>query len=537
MPEQSDVVVIGAGIAGALVAWQLALKGVKVLMLEAGPRVDRSAATQRFQYSAIKTLESPYEPTKHAPAPSSVQPDDYYIQTGSDLFRSTYQRQVGGTTWHWLGTALRHLPNDFRLASTYGVGVDWPIGYGVLEPWYGAAEHALGVAGDSGTNLGSPRSRDYPMPPIPMTYLDRQMAAAANGLGLDVQSTPQARNSQDFDGRPTCCGNSSCVPMCPVGAKYDATVHVAKAEHAGAKLIDNAVVVRLDPTDNRRIGAAVFRRPDATEDHAIGKIFVLTAHAIESPKLLLMSGGTTYPDGLANSSGQVGRNLMDHPAQLSWALSGNAVWPYRGPLETSGIENYRDGDFRREHAAFRIPIGNDGWTWPGIAPPRLAELLIEQGIGDNLNRLIRNHVSRQLRLVSLVEQLPDAQNRIVPDFDHRDSFGMPRPRIVYRIDDYTRRGMAEGRKVHERVFAAMGATAIQHGEGHEGAGHIVGTLRMGSDEKASVVNADLRAHDHANLFVVGSAVFPTGATANPTLTIAALSLRCTRTIERTLWQL
>jgi glucose dehydrogenase len=114
---------------------------------------------------------------------------------------------------------------------------------------------------------------------------------------------------------------------------------------------------------------------------------------------------------------------------------------------------------------------------------------------------------------------------------------MPRPRIVYRIDDYTRRGMAEGRKVHERVFAAMGATAIQHGEGHEGAGHIVGTLRMGSDEKASVVNADLRAHDHANLFVVGSAVFPTGATANPTLTIAALSLRCTRTIERTLWQL
>lgn len=537
MPEQSDVVVIGAGIAGALLAWQLALKGIKVLVLEAGPRVDRSGATQQFQDSVIKSLEAPYEPTRHAPAPSSVQPDDYYIHTGSDLFRSTYQRQVGGTTWHWLGTALRHLPNDFRLASTYGQGVDWPIGYEELEPWYGAAEHALGVAGDGGLDLGSSRSRDYPMPPIPMTYLDRQVATAAAGLGLFVQSTPQARNSVDFDGRPTCCGNASCVPICPIGAKYDATVHVAKAEQAGARLIENAVVVRLEQADDRRIGVAAFMRPDATEDRVIGKVFVLAAHAIESPKLLLMSGGATYPNGLANSSGHVGRNLMDHPAQLSWALSPKPVWPYRGPLETSGIENYRDGQFRREHAAFRIPVGNDGWTWPGIAPPQLAERLIEQTVRDNLNKRIRDHVSRQLRLVSLVEQLPDAQNRIVPDFDHRDSFGVPRPRISYRVDDYTRRGMAAGRKVHERIFAAMGASAVEHGGGHEGAGHIMGTLRMGADERTSVVDADLRAHDHPNLFVVGSAVFPSGATANPTLTIAALSLRCAKVVERTVRQL
>jgi glucose dehydrogenase len=114
---------------------------------------------------------------------------------------------------------------------------------------------------------------------------------------------------------------------------------------------------------------------------------------------------------------------------------------------------------------------------------------------------------------------------------------VPRPRIVYRIDDYTRRGMAEGRNVHERVFAAMGSSMVQHGEGHEGAGHIMGTLRMGADAKTSVVNADLRAHDHPNLFVVGSSVFPSGATDNPTLTIAALSLRCVETIERTLRQL
>ena len=533
MPEQADIVVIGAGIAGMLVAWQLARRDAKVLVLEAGPRVDRAAATERFQSAVIKTPEAPYEPTRHAPQPSVIQPDDYFIQVGEDPFRSTYQRRVGGTTWHWLGTALRHRPNDFRLRSTYGVGADWPLGYDELEPWYGEAEQALGVAGDNRIDLGSRRSRDYPMPPIPMTYLDKQVAAAAERLGLTVRPTPQARNSRDFDDRPACCGNSSCVPICPVGAKYDATVHVRKAEAAGARLIDNAVVVRLEADDEARIAAAVFKRPDGTEDRASGRVFVLAAHAIESPKLLLISRSDRYPDGLANSSGQVGRNLMDHPAQLSWALAPKPVWPYRGPLETSGIEDHRDGDFRRRHAAFRIPIGNDGWTWPGIDPLRVAEELIDGGMrGEDLDRAIRDRVSRQLRLVSLVEQLPDPENRIVPDSDRPDSFGVPRPRIAYRLDDYTRRGMDEGRKVHERVFQAMGATMVRHRDHHEGSGHIMGTLRMGTDAKSSVVNGDLRSHDHPNLFVVGSSVFPSVGTANPTLTIAALSLRCAEAVHR-----
>jgi choline dehydrogenase-like flavoprotein len=371
-----------------------------------------------------------------------------------------------------------------------------------------------------------------------MSYLDKQVAVAAAQLGLTVHPTPQARNSRDFDDRPACCGNSSCVPICPVGAKYDAAVHVRKAEEAGARLIDNAVVVRLDADGEARITAAVFKRPDGTEDRASGSAFVLAAHAIESPKLLLISRSEHYPNGLANSSDQVGRNLMDHPAQLSWALAPKPVWPYRGPLETSGIEAYRDGDFRRRHAAFRIPIGNDGWTWPGMDPLRVADELIDRGMrGEDLDRTIRDRVSRQLRLVSLVEQLPDPANRIVPDFDQPDSFGVPRPRIAYRIDDYTRRGMAEGRETHELVFKAMGAAMIRHREHHEGAGHIMGTLRMGADARSSVVNGELRSHDHGNLFVVGSSVFPSAGTANPTLTIAALSLRCAETVHRTFRQL
>ena len=269
-------------------------------------------------------------------------------------------------------------------------------------------------------------------------------------------------------------------------------------------------------------------------ERVAGKLFVLAAHAIESPKLLLMSRGERHPHGLANSSDQVGRNLMDHPTQLSWALAPRPVWPYRGPLETSGIEDFRDGDFRHHRAAFRIPIGNDGWSWPGSDPLLLASELISQGVrGEELDRTVRDRIARQLRLASLVEQLPDPENRIVPDFDRPDGFGVPRPRIAYRIDDYTRQGMAEGRDVHGRVFQAMSATAVQHREHHEGAGHIMGTLRMGADAKTSVVDAELRSHDHANLFVVGGAVFPSAGTANPTLTIAGLSLRCAETIHRT----
>ena len=179
--EQADIVIVGAGVAGMLVAWHLARRGAKVLVLEAGPRVDRATATERFQSAAIKTPESPYEPTRHAPQPSVIQPDGYFIQVGQDLFRSTYQRRVGGTTWHWLGTALRHRPNDFKLRSTYGIGADWPIDYDELEPWYGEAEQALGVAGDSRNDLGSWRSRAYPMPPIPMSYLDKQAGGGCGG--------------------------------------------------------------------------------------------------------------------------------------------------------------------------------------------------------------------------------------------------------------------------------------------------------------------------------------------------------------------
>ncbi len=533
----TDVCIVGAGIAGALVASRLAASGVKVTLVEAGPRVDRGAAVVQFYDALVKVPECAYPDTRYAPHPRSDQPDGYYVQSGPQKFASTYLRQVGGTTWHFLGTFLRLVPDDFRLATRFGRGVDWPIAYDALEPWYGDAETEVGVAGDSTQDLGSPRSKPYPMPPIAMTYLDRQVAAAFGGTPYDVRATPQARNSIVRDDRPPCCGNASCIPVCPIQAKYDATVHVARAEKRGARLLAQSVVHFLEVGSDGRIAAARYKRPDGSEGRVTAKVFVLAAHAIEIPKLLLMSKQPRAPNGVANGSDQVGRNLMDHPVQLSWALAAKPLWPYRGPLSTAGVENTRAGDWRATRPAFRIEIGNDGWSWPTGAPASDAQALAAQGLrGDALKQALAERTSRQLRFGTLTEQLPDPANRVVPDEGARDALGLPRPRIAYRLDDYTRAGLATARRIHEEAFVRMQATAIQHNPDaqFQGAGHVMGTTRMGHDRATAVVDADLRAFDHPNLFIEGSAVFPTGGAANPTLTIAALALRSAGAIRRAL---
>jgi choline dehydrogenase-like flavoprotein len=212
---EADIVIVGSGIAGALLAARLARAGVKVAILEAGPRVNRDAAVRRFWNAAIRVPECPYPPTPRAEHPISNDPDYWYRQTGPDKFKSTYLKVVGGTTWHWLGTCLRFMPNDFRLKSTHGLGVDWPISYDELEPFYGEAEREIGVSGDSTETLGSPRSSPYPMPPIPQTFLDRAYIRALDGTQFEIRATPQGRNAVEHDERPACCGNASCIPVCP----------------------------------------------------------------------------------------------------------------------------------------------------------------------------------------------------------------------------------------------------------------------------------------------------------------------------------
>jgi len=568
-PGEYEVVVIGAGIAGALIAWKLALQGVRVLILEAGdagpevesgdPLMSRLNKVRQWATASEKIPSSPYTGTRadvKAPRPVVIGiENNYFDQSESpQTYKSNYERLTGGSTWHWLGNVPRLLPNDFRMRSRYGQAVDWPIGYDDLERYYVEAEQAIGVAGDhdrwNGVH-GAYRSLPFPMQKVWESYGDLVVASRLAGktigaVPLEVLPTPQARNSEPFDNRPACAGNSICVPICPIQAKYDATVHLAKAtkpqrDDPAAKIAvemqTRCVATRLEPGEHGRIARVHYLRwsdddsvPDRQES-VTGEIVVLAAHAIESAKLLLLSG-------IANGSDQVGRNLMDHLQGYGGGILPEPVYPFRGPPTTSGIDAFRDGHFRSDEAAFRMSLGNDGWGRQESPYETVARLVRDEGrFGGELRRRIEDRITRMFRISYSTEQLPDPRNRVT--LSHlRDATGLPRPKIVYDVGPYNRRGFRTARMVVQQIFGFLEAEEVNirypDDRGYSGAGHIMGTCRMGHDRRTSVVDALCRTHEHSNLFVVSSAVFPTGGTANPTLTVAALAMRAADTIAEQL---
>jgi choline dehydrogenase-like flavoprotein len=377
------------------------------------------------------------------------------------------------------------------------------------------------------------------MPAVPISYLDKVVGAAAARIGFTVEATPQARNTETFNDRHHCVGNSNCIPICPIGAKYDALIHLDLAQEHGARIIPNAVVHDILLNADGTARGVVYRDPQSNDHNVAADIVVLAANAIETPKLMLMANGGA---GVGNSSDMVGRNLMDHPIQLSYALSGEPVFPQRGPLSTAGIEQTRRALTRGDHSAFRVEIGNDGWKFP-IGDPTFeftsqpdgggTFVRLREG-GQALANRWRDHITKEIRFGSLTEQLPNPENRVVPDFDNLDAIGIPRPRISFTIGRYVRDGLAEAAALHERLFEELHATERHHVGFPFGAGHIIGTTNMGDDPATSVVDSECRSHDVPNMFVAGSSVFPTEGTANPTLTLAALALRTADVIRRAL---
>ena len=534
--DRYDLVIVGAGIAGALIAHRAAKSRARVLVLEAGAEVDRAQAVSSYAAAPIskgfKSLGAAYT-AAGAEGPEHAGGGGYYVQTpGHDGFKSTYERVLGGSTWHWLGHTPRLLPSDFRLHSMYGVGADWPITYDDLEPWYCQAEHEIGVAGDDaewdGVH-GAFRSKKFPLSKIWPSVADLHVTQALRdvdiaGQRIRVLSTPSARNSAPYDGRPPCAGNSTCVPLCPIGAKYDASVHVRKASKAGARFVQRAVVTRLIADASGTITSVEYNGPEGKRSVS-GTVVVLAAHAIESARLLLLSG-------LANRSDQVGRNLMDHPQRTMLGMAREPVYPFRGPPATSGIETFRDGAFRSTHAAFRFSIGNDGWSKTGSPLADLRDAVLKDGLfGEDLIARVRERTTRQLRISCSTEMLPSPDNRITAD-GPADSLGLPRPRLTFSVQQYTWDGLARAMEVAGHIYAAAGADVPEPPDpkGFSGAGHIMGTCRMGDTATTSVVDASSRCHDHPNLYVVGATTFPTSGTANPTLTAAALALRTAATI-------
>jgi choline dehydrogenase-like flavoprotein len=532
-----DVVIVGAGVCGAVCAWKLASAGHRVLALEAGEDgIDRLDLVGRFAAEG-----SPYkhdDPSGRAPSPDGVAKyEDYYDVAAPRTFRSGYLRRVGGSTWHFLGNVPRFLPNDFKLKSTYGRGVDWPIGYDDLEPDYCEAERLMGVSGDHeqwNGLFGAKRSQPYPMHKIWESYSDRVLTplveqAETDGTKIKVMSTPQARNSEPYDGRPACAGNSSCVPICPIQAKYDGTVHVAKAKAAGAELRSRAIVksIEVDGATGRATGVR-YLDWDGNEHLVAASLVVLAANAIETPKLLLASGS-----GLANRSDQVGRNLMDHAQGSGRCLTPEPIYTFRGPPTTSGIDVWRDGAFRSQHAAFRMSLGNDGWGRAESPAKTLASLIDPGGLfGAALKERVKDFFPRMFRISWSSEMLPDPDNRVTLSAGPHDGAGIARPHIAFQVPQYNTDAFNKAQQVLTDIFQKIGGSPahFKFFMDWSGAGHIMGTCRMGDDPGSSVVDSNGRTHDHSNLYVVGSSVFPTAGTANPTLTAVALTLRACRSI-------
>lgn len=534
----ADIVIVGAGVAGALAAWRLSSHGHKVMLVDAGSTVSRSGAIGQWSAATAKTLVAPYrraETDRFAPSPDG--PSDYKYVDGSSRFKSTYLRRVGGSTWHWQGSTPRLIPNDFRMQSQFGVGVDWPIGYDELELWYARAEEALGVAGHheawNGVH-GAWRSGPFPMAQIWPSHLDKLVAEKADGLEFDganvrVRSTPQARNSRPYQGRPPCAGNSICIPICPIQAKYDATVHVALALANGAQLLDQTVACRIATVDGHVDGIELASWNDAgevTRRTVRARRYLIAAHSIESARLLLASG--------IGRASVVGHNLMDHPTGEVVGFATEPVYGFRGPPVTSGIDEWRDGTWRTDRAAWKLSLGNDGHG-RFRTPVATVQQWMDQGLfGAALRKQIEERAPRMLRISWAAEQLPDAENYLELVPQSVDALGVPTVRLKYSVAPYTLASFGKIRKLIMSVYQAVGITDAETASDptvYGGSGHVMGTCRMGKDPVSSVVDASCRVHEHEDLFVVGASVFPTVGTANPTLTIAALSLRVAETLD------
>jgi choline dehydrogenase-like flavoprotein len=519
-PQSADIVVIGAGIVGALAARRLAQQGVSVLILEAGPRLDRGRLVAAFRNSPYKgNWMAPYPPSPWAPHPVYAPKDNGYLkQAGPYPYPAEYIRAVGGTTWHWAAQAWRLVPSDVRIRSLYGIGVDWPIGYEELDRWYQEAEEILGVAGAD--NTGSPRQHPFPMEPVAEPWSMRRFRERLAPSYAVVANTV-ARNSRGYDGRPACVGNNSCQPICPVNAQYLGINAVEAAEAAGVKVLPNAVVYRIEHDAAGRIVAVRYYAPDRSDHRVTGQTFILAANGIESPKLLLLSASGKYPDGLANGSGMVGRHLMDHPSTSLTFYADEELWLGRGPQSPSSINSMRDGPFRARHAAYRLDFTNISQVL------NVTSDLIKEGVyGPEFARQLRWRAAHQVSVKNVLEVLPDPDNRITLSTE-KDALGIPKPEAHYAIDDYTRRGAEVSKADFAKIAQLMGGTGLRYSAEGQFANnqHITGTVRMGSDPASSVVDAFGRAHDHENLFICGTGVMPTAATMNSTLTAVALALR------------
>jgi choline dehydrogenase-like flavoprotein len=529
-PRRAEVCIIGGGASGATAAKVLTEAGAHVVMLERGPWRQAGDFSPDELANVNRYFLTP-DPRLHPRTHRSFESEEARITRFSPT-----PYIVGGGTSHWTGWVPRMLEVDFEMRSRHGdiPGadlVDWPISYDDLEPFYDKVEWSLGVSGEAGANVHeAPRRRGYPLPPLPRTRYAKRFQDGCDEAGINSFLMPIAMRSAPFGGRPKTVQSAFVQTMGdPSGTRGGAAqTFIPDAVATGRlDLRPNCSVRELEVDRSGRITAAIYEDADGRTFAQEADVFVLACNAIESARLLLLSRSAAHPDGLGNHSGYVGRCLTLHEYTEAIGVfdGGEPLYPWAGGgyISAGTAEYYATDESRGFIGGGLIAAGSAGFPLPiNWALPE------KPAWGAEAKRIDQAYFNRSMSAGIVLQDLPQARNRVDLDPDVRDAWGLPVARVTHRAHE---NDLAMANWLVDRcgeILDAAGATKVWRNYISEITGNAVhqhGTLRMGDDPERSVVDPGCRAHSVPNLYVVDGSVFPTPSGVNPTLTIMANAWR------------
>jgi choline dehydrogenase-like flavoprotein len=469
---------------------------------------------------------------------------DYPLDTHDAEIVPVMYNAVGGGTILFGGTWLRATPSDFEVRTRDGVADDWPISYEQLAPYYQRTFDHVAVSGLAG-DPAIPSDVVPPTPALPIGAVGLRAARGMNELGWHWWPASQALASRPHGEMAACEGWGTCGSGCPVGAKASADIAVwREALRHGARLVTHARVREVTTTSgNGRATGAIYIGADGREHHATASVVVLAANGVGTPRLLLNSATARFPEGLANSSGLVGRRLMMHPYVSIRGVFTDAVETWTGPW---GNKIYSMEFYETDQS--RGFVRGAKWGAQPTAGPLFAlsgydyaevggadELDVPQGSpwGQDIHDYVRSRVGHTLSWDIIIDDLPDTENRVTLSPHLRDADGIPAPKISYKNSANTEAMIAFHVARAKEAMDAAGAVETEVYRIRACGWHLLGTARMGADRNTSVVNEYGRAHDVENLFIVDGSTFVTSTGVNPTATIAALALRTAEHLVQT----